>query len=79
MVEKRSEIINQFTKNNIICWGTPKKIAESILEESKQGSGQSIPKWVQVPEDRFSFIKQRSDHHNRQYKIYTKRCRWFSK
>ena len=66
MVEKRSELINQFIKRNIISKSekfadTPKKIADSILKESEQESekesDQSIPKRVQVTEERFEFIK----------------------
>ena len=35
----------------------PKKSEENILGKSEQKSDQSIPKWVQVPKDRFDFIK----------------------
>ena len=52
----------QFSKNNIISkdekfYDAPKKSEESISEKSEQKSDQSIPKWVQVSEDRFNFIK----------------------
>ena len=59
---KRGELIDQFTKNNIISkskkfYDAPKKNEESISEKLEQKSDQSIPKWVQVPKDRFDFIK----------------------
>ena len=62
LLKKRGELINQFSKNNIISKGekffdAPKKSEESILEKSEQKSDQSIPKWVQVSKDRFDFIK----------------------
>ena len=62
LLEKRQEIINQFTKNNIISRGekffdAPKRNEESISKELKQQFDQSIPKWVQVAEDRFNFVK----------------------
>ena len=62
LLKKRGELINQFSKNNIISKGekffdAPKKSEESILEKSEQKSDQSIPKWVQVSKDRFNFIK----------------------
>ena len=62
MLEKRNNLIDQFTKNNVISMGdkfydAPKKSEESILEKLEQKSDQSIPKWVQVSEDRFNFMK----------------------
>ena len=59
---KRGELIEQFSKNNIISMGqkvydAPKKSEESVSEKLEQKSDQSIPKWVQVPKDRFDFIK----------------------
>ena len=36
-------------------YDAPKKSEESILEKLEQKSDQSIPKWVQVSEDRFDF------------------------
>ena len=64
MFEKRSELINQFTKKKKKKNSkrekfaeAPKKIAESILKEPEHEFDQSIPKWVQVSEDRFKFIK----------------------
>ena len=38
-------------------YDAPKKGEESISEKLEQKSDQSIPKWVQVPKDRFDFIK----------------------
>ena len=62
LLEKRGKLIEQFAKNNIISkdekfYDAPKKSEESISEKSEQKFDQSIPKWVQVLEDRFSFIK----------------------
>ena len=62
LLEKRGELIKQFSKNNIISkavkfYDAPKKSEESISEKSEQKSDQSIPKWVQVSKDRFNFIK----------------------
>ena len=59
---KRGELIGQFWENNIILknekfYDAPKKSEESISEKLEQKSDQSIPKWVQVPKDRFDFIK----------------------
>ena len=59
---KRGELINQFSKNNIISknekfYDAPKKGEENTSEKLEQKSDQSIPKWVQVPKDRFDFIK----------------------
>ena len=58
---KRGELIEQFSKNNIISkdekfYDTPKKNEESISEKLEQKSDQPIPKWVQVSKDRFDFI-----------------------
>ena len=62
LLKKRGELIDQFSKNNIISMGekfydAPKKSEESISEKSEQKSYQSLPKWVQVSKDRFNFIK----------------------
>ena len=59
---KRGELFDQFTKNKIISrseklYDAPEKSEESISEKSEQKSDQSIPKWVQVSEERFNFIK----------------------
>ena len=59
---KRGELINLFSKNNIISknekfYDTPKKGEERILVKLEQKSDQSISKWVQVAKDRFDFIK----------------------
>ena len=56
---KRGDLIEQFSKTNIISknkkfYDAPKKSEESI---SEQKSDQSIPKWVQVSQERFDFIK----------------------
>ena len=62
LLEKRNDLIDQFSKNNIISmvekfYGAPKKSEESISEKLEQESDQSFPKWVQVSKDRFDFIK----------------------
>ena len=62
LLEKRNNLIDQFTKNNVISMGdkfydAPKKSEESILEKLEEKSDQSIPKWVQVSEDRFNLMK----------------------
>ena len=62
MVEKRNDLINRFTKRNIISKNVKfaeasKKSEESISKKLKQESNQLIPKWVEVSEDRFNFIK----------------------
>ena len=59
---KRKELIEQFSKNNIISkcdkfYDAPKKSEESISQKSGQKSDPSIPKWVQVSKDWFDFIK----------------------
>ena len=64
LVEKRSDIINQFNKKNIITksekfFEAPEKITERVTEEkSKKGSDRSIPDWVKVSEERFNSTKQ---------------------
>ena len=60
LLKKRGELIDQFSKNNIIsknkkCYDAPKKAEKSISEKLEQKPDQSIPKWVQVPKDRFDF------------------------
>ena len=62
LLKKRGELIDQFSKNNIIsknkkCYDAPKKAEKSISEKLEQKPDQSIPKWEQVPKDRFDFIK----------------------
>ena len=62
LLEKRGELIIQFSNNNIISkdeklYDAPKKSEESISEKSEQKSDQSIPKRVQVSKDRFDFMK----------------------
>ena len=62
LLKKRNDITNQFTKNKIISknekfYDASKKSKESISEKSEQKFDQSISKWVQVPKDRFDFIK----------------------
>ena len=53
--------------------------------EPKQKSDWSIPKWVQVPEDRFNFIKfkinekKRLSSYDRPWMIYIKWCKRISK
>ena len=59
----------QFTRNNIFSrnekfYDTPKKSEESISKNSEQKSDQSIPKWVQVSEDRFNSIKLKINGNN---------------
>ena len=61
---KTGELINQFSKNNMMSknekfYDTLKKGEESISEKLEQKSDQSISKWVQVPKGRFDFIKLR--------------------
>ena len=53
---KRGELIEQFSKNNIISMGekfydAPKNGEESISEKLEQKSNQSTPKLMQVPKD----------------------------
>ena len=62
LLKKRGELIVQFSKKYIISknekfYDAPKKGEKSISEKLEQKSDQSIPKWVQVPKDRFDFIK----------------------
>ena len=62
LLEKRQEIISQFTKNNIISkvgkfFDASKKGKKSKSKKSEQEFDQPIPKWGQVSEDRFNFIK----------------------
>ena len=62
LLKKREELINQFLNKNIISkdekfYDAPKKSEKDILEPSEQKSDQSIPKWVQVPKERFDFTK----------------------
>ena len=62
LLEKRNNLIEQFSKNKIISMGekfydAPRKSEESISEKLEQKSDQSIPKWVQVSKDRFVSIK----------------------
>ena len=63
---KTVELIQQFSKNNIISknekfYEARKKSEEKIPEKLEQKSDQSIPKWVQVPKDRFDFIKLKTN------------------
>ena len=69
LLVKRGELIEQFLKNNIISkdekfYDAPKKSEESISEKLEQKSDQSIPKWVQVSEDRFNSIKLKINGNN---------------
>ena len=62
LLRKRGELIDQFSKNNIITenekfYDAPKKSEKSISEKSEQKSHQLIPNWLQVSKDRFDFIK----------------------
>ena len=62
LLKKREELINQFWNKNIISkdekfYDAPKKSEKDILEQSEPKSDQLIPKWVQVPKDRFDFTK----------------------
>ena len=62
LLKKREELINQFWNKNIISkdekfYDVPKKSEKDILEQSEPKSDQLIPKWVQVPKDRFDFTK----------------------
>ena len=62
LLKKRGELIEQFSKNNIISknekfYDAPKKSKESISEKNQNKKfDQSIPKWVQVSTERFDFI-----------------------
>ena len=62
LLEKRNNLIEQFSKNKIISmvekfYDAPRKSEESISEKLEQKSDQSIPKWVQVSKDRFVSIE----------------------
>ena len=62
LLEKRNDLIGQFSKNNTISkdekfYDAPKKSEESISERLEQESDQSIPKWLQLSKERFDFIK----------------------
>ena len=63
LLKKRGELIEQFSKNNIISknekfYDAPKKSKESISEKNQNKKfDQSIPKWVQVSTERFDFIR----------------------
>ena len=63
LLKKRGELIEQFSKNNIISknekfYDAPKKSKKSISEKNQNKKfDQSIPKWVQVSTERFDFIK----------------------
>ena len=50
---KKKKIISKDEK----FYDAPKKSEEIISEKSKQESDRSIPKWMQVSEDRFNYIK----------------------
>ena len=73
--------VNQFSNKNIISkdekfYDAPKKSEKDILEKSEQKSDQSIPKWVQLSEDRFNFIKLKINKNKKRSttidkKIYT--------
>ena len=60
--KKREELIKQCSNNNIISknkkfYDAPKTSEESVSEKLEQKLYQLIPKWVQVPKDRFDSIK----------------------
>ena len=62
LLEKRNDLIGQFSKNNTISkdekfYDAPKKSEESISERLEQESDQSIPKWLQLSKERFDFIQ----------------------
>ena len=62
LLKKRNDLLEQFSKNNIISMGekiydAPTRSEESTSEILERKSDQSIPKWVQVSENRFNFIK----------------------
>ena len=62
LLKKRNDLLEQFSKNNIISMGekiydAPTRSEESTSEKLERKSDQSIPKWVQVSENRFNFIK----------------------
>ena len=77
LLKKRGELIDQFSKNNIISkvekfYDDAKKSEESISEKSEQKSDQSIPKWVQVSKDRFDFIKLKINKNKKLTAMITK-------
>ena len=62
LLEKTGELVEQFSKNNIISnnekfYDAPKRSEKSISEKLEQKSDQSFPKQLQVSKDRFNFIK----------------------
>ena len=62
LLKKRGELMEQFPKSNIISkkekfYYAPKKSEERISEKSEQKSDQSMPKQVQVSEEKFCSIK----------------------
>ena len=62
LLKKRGELMEQFPKSNIIpknekFYYAPKKSEERISEKSEQKSDQSMPKQVQVSEEKFCSIK----------------------
>ena len=62
LLKKREELIKQFWNNNIISkddkfYDASKKSEENISGKSERKFCQLIPKWVQVPKDRFDSIK----------------------
>ena len=64
LLKKTGDLIGKFSNNIIISkdekfHDAPKKSEKSISEKSEQKSDQSIPKWVQVPKDRFEKILKR--------------------
>ena len=79
LLKNRGELIDPFSKNNIISKGeqffdAPIKREKSISQKSEQKSDQSVPKWVQLSEDRFNFIKLKMNKNkNLAAIIYTKR------
>ena len=64
LVKRRGDIINQFTKQNIITkiekfFDAPKKITKSVGEQkSKEESNRSISGWVKVSEKSYNLILQ---------------------
>ena len=64
LLKKTGDLIGQFSNNIIISkdekfHDAPKKSEKIISEKPEQKSDQSIPKWVQVPKDRFEKILKR--------------------
>ena len=69
LLEKRNQLIDWFSKNNIILkdekfYDAPKKSKKSISEKSEKESDQSISKWAQVTKVRFDFIKFKINENN---------------